>query len=366
MPVTSRSSDSLAKPRFEADQGFYQELKRRVEEYFQRTGASPRDNLRMYFKTATILVWFAASYLLLICVATTWWQAGLLSLSLALATAGVGFCIQHDANHGAYSRFPAMNQLMGLTLDLLGASSYVWHWKHNIAHHTYTNVNTADDDIDLGFLCRLAPTQRRRRIHRLQQFYMWLLYGFLMPMWHFFYDFQRVSRARVGRSRFPRPKGWDLVKLIGGKALFFGWALVLPLCFHRWWVVLVFYAVTSFALGLILSVVFQLAHCVEEANFPGWPHDPGPAKAWAVHEVETTVNFARRNRLLTWYLGGLNYQVEHHLFPKVCHVHYPRLAPIVQGVCREYGVRYSSNDRLLTALGSHWRWLRQMGRPQRV
>lgn len=352
------------KPRFASDPGFHGKLKRLVDEYFQRTGLSPRDSLRMYFKSAVILLWFGASYALLVFAATSWWQGMLVSLSLALAMAGVGFSIQHDANHGAYSKHGAVNRVMGMTLDLLGASSYVWHWKHNIFHHTYPNLSGADDDIDLGFLGRLSPAQPRYRIHRLQHFYLWVLYGFLVPKWYFVDDFKNVTQARIARHRFPRPRGWSLVEMIVGKALFFGWVFVVPMLLHRWWVVLLFYAGTSFALSVILSVVFQLAHCVEEAAFPELlPETSDGPRAWAVHQVQTTVNFARRNALLTWYVGGLNFQIEHHLFPKICHIHYPRISGIVQAACAEFGVRYAVHEGLLGAVSSHWRWLRRMGRP---
>jgi linoleoyl-CoA desaturase len=352
------------KVKFAGDSGFHAELKRRVHDYFEKTGLHPHGGLRMYLKTATILAWFGASYAFLVFGATTFWQGALASLSMALATAGVGFAVQHDANHGAYSSRSAVNRLMGMTLDMVGASSYVWHWKHNILHHTYPNVIGADQDINIEPFARLSPGQTHRRVHRLQQFYMWLLYGFMLSKWHFIDDFQNVAQARIDRNRIPRPRGWRLVEMMAGKAAFFGWALVLPSFFHRWWVVLLFYAATSALLGLILSVVFQLAHCVEEADFPRIPADSDRVSdGWAEHQVHTTVDFARRNRLLTWYLGGLNFQVEHHLFPKICHVHYPRISGIVEDVCAQFGVRYAAHDRMYSAVFSHWRWLRRMGRP---
>jgi len=338
-------------------------VKRRVADYFARTGLAERDSPRMYAKTAVILVWFVASYLLLAYVAATWWQGLLCSASLALALAGVGFSIQHDANHGAYSRSPVVNRLLGFTLDALGGSSYVWQWKHNIFHHTYPNVSGADDDIDVGPLARLAPAQPRHALHRFQQVYLWVLYGFLSPKWHFIDDFKNVARGRIGELRFPRPRGLRLLELVVGKALFFGWALVLPSLYHPWWVVGAFYTSTAFMAGVTLAVVFQLAHCVEEADFP----EPAPGtrridRGWAVHQVETTVDFARENRFLAWYLGGLNFQIEHHLFPRVCHVHYPAIAGIVEATCGELGVRYAAQESLGGALRSHWRWLRRMGR----
>lgn len=342
---------------------FQREVKRRVLQELERARASSRASPRMVAKTAVLLVWFSTSYALLVLAATSWWHGALLALSLALAMAGIGFGVQHDANHGAYSRGPAVNRIMGFTLDVLGGSSYVWRYKHNVAHHTYTNVTGADDDIDVGPLARLSPTQPRRRAHALQHFYMWALYGLLAVRWHLLQDFVTLARGRIGGTRVPRPRGWDLVELVSGKALFFSWVFVLPSLLHPVWVVLVFYTATSLVLGLVLSVVFQLAHCVEEANFPRpvFARDRLP-DPWAVHQVQTTVDFAPRSRVLAWYLGGLNFQIEHHLFPRISHVHYPLIAGVVRDVCREFGVRYTVHESLLGAIASHWRWLRRMGR----
>lgn len=349
---------------FAADGGFYRDLKRRVDEDLRAAGLSPQDSPRMVLKTAVLLLWLVASYVLLVFAAATVWQGALLAVSLALAMAGVGFGIQHDANHGAYSRRGAVNRCLGLTLDLLGGSSYVWQWKHNILHHTYPNLSGADDDIDVGPFARLAPAQPRYRFHRFQQVYLWALYGFLGPKWHLVDDFKSVTGGRIAGHPFPRPRGLDLLSLVAGKALFFGWAFAIPMLFHPWWVVLAFYGATAFLVGIVLSVVFQLAHCVEEADFPARPSDAGPIPSgWAVHQVQTTVDFARGNRLLTWYVGGLNFQVEHHLFPRICHVHYPRISRVVEEVCAAHGVRYAAHDGLFAAIRSHWRWLERMGRP---
>jgi linoleoyl-CoA desaturase len=349
---------------FAADRGFHGEVKRRVLGYFERTGLSPRDDPRMYLKTAVLLFWFGASYLLLVFAAATWWQGALLSFSLALAMAGIGFSIQHDANHGAYSNHGGVNRLMGLTLDLLGASSYVWNFKHNLSHHTYTNLVGADDDIDFRPFARLSPAQPRYRFHRFQHFYLWALYWFLFPKWNFVDDFKSLIRGRIAGHRFAGPTGGRLVEFLIGKTLFCGWAFVVPALFHPWWVVLLFYAATSVVLGSTLAVVFMLAHCVEEAAFPApLPGSERLPDAWAVHQVQTTVDFGRNSRLLTWYVGGLNFQIEHHLFPKICHLHYPRIAKIVERVCAEFNVRYAVHDGFFGALASHWRWLRRMGRP---
>lgn len=360
--TTAVATREPARPAFARDEGFRRAVAREVDAYFERTGRSPHADRRMYLKTGVTLLWFAGSYGALVFIATSAWQAVLSSLSLALATAAIGFNVQHDANHGAFSKSRRVNHLLGLTLDMLGGSSYVWRSKHNVFHHTYTNVEGSDSDIDLGPLARLAPSQPRRRWHRAQHGYLWLLYGFLVPVWHFFHDFRSIARGRIGGHRFPRPRGRALAEVIAGKLVFVGYALVLPMWLHPAWVVLLFYGLTSLVAGLVLSVVFQLAHCVEEASFSPPPPSGRLPSAWSVHQVETTVDFARQSRLLAWYLGGLNFQIEHHLFPRICHVHYPALAPIVQKVCRDFGVRYTTHESLTSALASHFRWLRRLGR----
>ncbi|QRN98528.1 acyl-CoA desaturase [Archangium violaceum] len=346
---------------------FHQALKTRVERYFQESGRAQRDLPGMYAKTAALLGWFAASYAFLVFVATGPWSAVLGCVSLGLAMAGIGFSIQHDANHGGYSERKSINRLLAWTLDVLGASSYVWSWKHNIFHHSHPNVVGLDADIDIQPFCRVAPGQRLHAAHRFQHVYIWMLYGLLAVKWHFVDDFKDVLNGSVGRQKMPRPTGRKLAGVLGGKLFFIGWALVVPALFHPVWKVALCYALTSFVLGLTLASVFQLAHCVEEAEFSEVPEGGGTfAREWAVHQVETTVDFARGNRLLCWYLGGLNFQVVHHLFPRVCHLHYPALSRLVEETCREHGVRYRAQESVGAALGSHVRWLKRMGQPEVV
>src|SRR5262249_20864543 len=285
-----------SKIRYDPSTAFYAELKRRVEDYFKATGRCPRDIPPMYVKTVMMLSWFAVSYGLLVFAAGTGWQGLLLAISLGLAMAGIGFNVQHDGGHGAYSHRRFVNRFMAMTLDMLGGSSYLWRWKHNVFHHNYPNIVGTDDDINIGPLGRLSPDQPLYRIHRFQHLYMWVLYGFIAHKWQLFDDFRDLVRGTMGEHRIPRPQGWDLVVLLCGKVRLFGLAFVIPTLFHPLRDVVVFYGVASFTLGVTLGVVFQLAHCVEEAGFPR----PLEAtyrmeKEWAVHQVETTVDFARSN-----------------------------------------------------------------------
>jgi linoleoyl-CoA desaturase len=364
-PGTRR--DELPRPKFSRSDRFLQELRRRVDAYFERTGRRRRDCPTMYFKTATILAWFAAAYILLLFVVHSWWLIVPLAIVLGLSMAAIGFNIQHDGAHRGYSEHQWVNKTMALTLDLIGGSSYLWDWKHNSIHHTYTNITGHDDDINIGFLGRLSPHQKRFRFHRAQGIYLWLLYGFLAIKWHLFDDFHNLATGRIGGHKIPRPRGKDLLIFIAGKVVFFSIAFIIPMLLHPVLAVLAVYGIAAFVSGVVLSVVFQLAHCVEEADFPATPAPGVPMDtAWAVHQVQTTVNFARGNPFLSWFLGGLNFQIEHHLFHKICHVHYPALSKVVEEVCREFGVQYAAHRSIFSAIASHFRWLVAMGRPVAV
>ena len=366
--MSNNSSDMpTSRLTFGRDNSFQIELRRRVDEYFRSTGRRQRDCPEMYVKTGIILVAFFALYVLLVFVATTWWQAVPLAILLGLAMAAIGFNIEHDGGHHSYSDHAWVNRLMAMTLDLIGASSYVWHWKHGVVHHTYVNITGHDVDMDLGFLGRLTPHQKRLGFHRWQHFYLWPLYGVIVIKWHLYDDFRDIILGRIGQHRMPRPTGWELVSFVAAKLLFLTMAFVLPLLTHRIWTVLLFYGVTVIVAGVLVSVVFQLAHCVEEAEFPLPKADSGSVEnAWAIHQVETTVDFSRHSLVESWLLGGLNFQIEHHLFPRICHVNYPAMSKVVQETCREFGVKYREHTSFRAGLVSHFRWLRHMAQQPRV
>jgi linoleoyl-CoA desaturase len=246
--------------------GFLIELRRRVDDYFRRTGKSRNGGWPMYLKSAIILTTFAASYVMLVFVAQTWWQAVPLALTLGLSMALIGFNIQHDGGHHSYSSHAWVNKLAAMTLDLIGASSYLWHWKHVVYHHTYVNIQGQDTDIDVTPLLRFTPHARRLKVQRWQHYYLWPLYGLMASRWHLYGDFADAVTGRVGPHTIPRPKGWDLVIFITGKVVSIGLLLGLPFFFHPWWIVLLFYFLVTGVIGVILSVVFQLAHCVEAAG----------------------------------------------------------------------------------------------------
>jgi linoleoyl-CoA desaturase len=362
---TTRTANAENRLRFTGSNDFHQVLRRRVDEYFRTSGRRQRDCWQMYLKTAIILAWFFGSYALLVFWASSWWQAVPLAFLMAGAVGAIGFNVQHDGGHKAYSDKQWINGLTAMTLDMVGGSSYVWRWKHSVFHHAWVNIQDHDADIDLGRIARLGPFQPRLWVQRWQHWYIWFLYGIMAVRWQLYGDFRDLIAGNVGTPQsFPRPRGWDLFVLFAGKAVFLALAFGIPLFFHSFWVVASFYVMSMAVVGVILAVVFQLAHCVEEAEFLPAPDASGEvASAWAIHQIESSVDFARSNRVMAWLLGGLNFQVEHHLFPRICHVHYPALSKLVEQTCAEFGVRYREHRSFLAGVLSHFRWLRRMGQP---
>ncbi|MCB2228262.1 MAG: acyl-CoA desaturase [Desulfarculaceae bacterium] len=363
---TSRSGTqprSILKLEFGQDQAFEKDLRQRVDQYFQQgPGRSKKGDWRLHLKTAIILACFAASYLLLVFAAQTLWQGLFLVILLGLSTACIGFNIAHDAGHKAFSQTPWVNRTMAATMDLMGGSSYMWFWKHAVVHHRYVNITGYDTDIDLGVLGRLSPHQKRLPFHRWQHFYLWFVYGFLAIQWEFVGDFQKMIMGGVGKHRFPRPTTQDLVVFIAGKAVFFAWALLIPWIFHPWYAVLFYYGIGVLVLGGFLSIVFQLPHCVAEAEFPLPRRDTGRMdKPWADHQAAVTVDYARRGPIATWLFGGLNFHKEHHLFPTISHIHYPAITGIVEQTCRDHGLAFKEHQSFWSGIAAHYRWLRAMG-----
>jgi linoleoyl-CoA desaturase len=334
-------------------------LQRAADAHF--AGRSRHGGWRAATKTALLFAWLAASWAALVFGAPGPLAAALLAISLGLAVAGIGFCVMHDANHGSTTGHPPVDRLLGFSLDLIGGSSYYWRQKHNVIHHTFTNIEGVDGDLDGNALLRFAPGRPYRAVHRFQHLYVWLLFAVYPLGWWFVDDFQKVATRKDSRHPYPRPRGAERVAFFAGKAAFFSWAFLVPALVVRSWWVVPYTMLAVAALGLALATVFQLAHCVGEADILDARRPEEICRDWTLHQLSTTVDFARDNLLLGWYVGGLNFQVEHHLFPRVSHVHYRALSAIVERTCAEHGVRYRAQPTFRAALAANVRWLRRMG-----
>lgn len=346
---------------------FFATLRKNVDNYFKENNISKFSTPGMVFKTIVLmLAYFVPFALLLALQLSTGVQITMWSI-MGFALAGVGMSVMHDANHGAYSSNSQTNTIIGWSLNLLGGSVFNWKMQHNLLHHTYTNVVHMDDDIDDKLILRLSPHTEVKWYHKFQFIYAFFLYGILTIYWALMKDFIQFFKYKAEgvNTNSPAKNRMIFLKILGAKALYFSIFLVLPLAILHLPVkpYIAGFLLMHFIAGNVLTIVFQLAHTVEHTTHPRPDENGTIDNAWAIHQLNTTVNFSRHNKLISWYVGGLNFQVEHHLFPTICHVHYPSIAPIVKETAEQFGIPYLENKTLLEAVGSHIRLLQRFGEP---
>lgn len=289
---------------------------------------------------------------------------GLYLLS-GLGMAGIGMGVMHDAIHGSYSKNRKVNKYMGYTLNLIGANAAIWKIQHNVLHHTYTNIDEADEDINAPFFLRFSPHAKRYWLHRFQHLYIWFFYGLSTISWVTTKDFLRIHRyKKLGFIKGKAEVRKEILQVTGWKLLYYSYALALPLIMvplAPWIIILAFFGM-HFLTGICISLVFQSAHVMPSTEFP-LPDENGLiANDWAIHQLATTSNFSPRSRFFSWMIGGLNYQVEHHLLPNICHVHYRKLSRIVAETAKEYGIPYHTKKTFVAAVWDHIKMLQQLGK----
>lgn len=342
---------------------FHSELKKRISEYFSQKGKPQTGNFKLYFKAILLVSSFIGVYIHIVFFTPAPFWAIVESVLLGCLTAAIGFNVMHDGAHGSFSRYKWVNHLASNCASFLGASQQMWRTKHNVIHHTYTNIHGMDDDIEARPLLRLCDEQRHYGIHKYQHVYFWLAYSFLYMYWVFVSDYKKYFTGKIGAVELPR---------MNGSAHFYFWFykvahgfifVALPIYLVGFMPWLIGFLSMSLVAGFVLSIVFQLAHTVEHTHFPLPDNATGKMEdEWAIHQIKTTANFATRNKLVSWLVGGLNFQVEHHLFPKISHVHYPAISRIIKRACQEYGIQYIEYPRVRVAIASHVAYLRQLGR----
>lgn len=344
---------------------FIVELRNRVNDYFKSNNIRKTGNANMVFKTVFMVALFMVPYFFIVTgLVSNHLLYVILWVLMGLGTSGIGLSIMHDANHGSYSRNRRVNLALGHLLDFIGGSSRNWRIQHNKLHHTFTNVEGMDEDIKSRVVLRFAPSQKRYKIHRFQFIYAWLLYCTMTIFWVTTKDFMQLVRYRKNGMIKEEDYNKLLMELIVWKLFYFGYLLVLPLLFAAVpaYLTIIGFASMHVLSGLALSCVFQPAHVVPEMDFPLADESGMLENNWAVHQLRTTTNFARGSRMFSWFVGGLNYQVEHHLFPNICHVHYKKISAIVESTAREYGLPYHFERTYVGALWNHGRMLYLLGK----
>ncbi len=350
---------------------FYETVKESVKHYFESNAISPYANASMWFKTGVMLALFFLPYALIvtgIADSSGFFFFGMWFL-MGLGMVGIGTSVMHDANHGTYSANKKVNNLVGHILEVIGGYAVTWKIQHNVLHHTYTNVSGLDDDIDSIVLLRFSPQQPRYWFHRYQYLYAWFFYMLMTLYWMTVKDFQNAVRYKQ-RDLLTKQKvtlKQALLRISIFKLGYYAYIMMLPIIISDmpWYFVVAGFLLMHLTAGLILSCIFQPAHIIETSGFAAPIETDGKSKmedSWAIHEVANTANFAPNNRFLTWFIGGLNFQIEHHLFTDVCHVHYRKLAPIVKSITESYGIPYHEAPTFRNALLEHARMLKKLGR----
>lgn len=347
---------------------FYTELKKRVDAYFKEKKISKNGNLNLYIKTVFMFTAYLVPYFLIL---FNVFESKLVWLGLAalmgLAMAGIGLCVMHDANHGSYSKNVTLNKILGyISLNMLGGHFMNWKIQHNMIHHTYTNVHGHDEDIAPPGFLRFEPHSKLKWVHKLQFVYAWFFYGLMTLMWSTTKDFRQLIRYQkkgfLKASNTSLKK--ELITVIASKILYYGYMflpyLMVPeMSLLEWFTG---FLVLHYIAGLVLAMIFQSAHVVEETEFP-LPSDQGNLENhWAIHQMLTTMNFATNDPVFCWLVGGLNFQVEHHLFPTISHVHYPKISSIVEETAREFNIPYKTQRTFAGAIWSHEKMLWKFGR----
>ena len=351
---------------FDGSGEFLRTVRARVQ--IKLAGQAPTGCRQLQVKAAITVLWYLGSFAALLSVHATWLQIAL-CMSYGLAASAVGFNVFHDAGHGAMSRDRRVNFAVAVfTSAILGPSRYLWGFKHNVLHHRNTNIHTWDDDLETRGFLRLTPEQQWKWRYMGQHLFVFVLYAVNAIEMVFIKDFVQYFTLRINEhQRIPAMSVAEKIEFWLSKLVYFAIFVGLPFALLPAGRVLAGFLIYEFTVGLALALVFGMAHQVEVIAFPS-PQGAPPTinEEWAAHQMRTTANFATAGRLLNWYTGGLNHQIEHHLFPDMSHTHYVAINGIVRGAAAEFGLPYHHFETWGAALGSHYRFLRRLGaRPAR-
>lgn len=339
---------------------FFKSLKEKVDQYFSEKNLDPSGSRRLYIKSVLQIFSAIALYVVLVFFTPGIFLSILLCMILGLNLAVIGFNVMHEGGHQSFSRHPWMNKVSAYFLNVLGGSAYYWKIKHNINHHTYTNVEGMDSDIDVKPFMRLHEGQPRHRYHRYQHVYWVILYGISYLAWVFYEDFQKYFSGRINANAEKKNLAIkEHFVFWFTKLMFVAAYIIIPIVMTGWLSWLIGFLIITVVCGIAISVVFQLAHVVEGTQFH--VADGGRGQEWAIHQINSTANFATSNKLLFWLLGGLNFQIEHHLFPRISHIHYPAISVFVKEACADAGIVYHEYATMSRALASHLFHLRKLG-----
>ncbi|HHZ81731.1 MAG TPA: acyl-CoA desaturase, partial [Flavobacteriales bacterium] len=264
---------------------FYITLKERVDQYFVDHNTSKFANWKMLAKMLSFLGVMILTYSMILSGAFVPWQMLILTMIFGLSSAFFVFNVAHDASHGSYSKNPGINKLLTYAWNLVGMSSYIWNLKHNIAHHTYTNICGTDIDIDQGFLLRFHPGAKRKPHHRIQHLYAPILYGLFSIYVILIKDFQMYRVKRFGNKQINRHPLKEYAIVIFSKAFYITYNLVIPYFVLNiaWWQLLIAFVMMHMMIGNVMAFILTPVHVTHGTDFREPDHEGVIDTSWAVH-----------------------------------------------------------------------------------
>ncbi|MEO6132498.1 MAG: acyl-CoA desaturase [Saprospiraceae bacterium] len=343
------------------DHTFSDAVKRNVGEYFSSHNLEKKGNWELYAKAILFIPLAFGIYLYILLGHYSQMTGILLYIALGACFSMVAVNVMHDACHGSFSEKKWVNDVMGLTMNAIGSNAYLWKIRHTV-HHTFTNIEGMDYDIDNWPMLRQSPTQGWKPVHRYQYLYMFPIYALSTIEWMLVSDFTKYFSRKVSSTRIQKIRLPDHLVFWGSKAICVITYIVIPVWFLGWQNWLIGFCIVHFIMGLSLTIIFQLAHLVENTHFEEAEKDVKQISSeWAVHQVVTTSNFATDNKILSWCAGGLNFQIEHHLFPFVSHIHYPAISEMIRNECSRHNLPYHCYPTLGKAFISHIHFMKKLG-----
>lgn len=344
---------------------FASTLNKRVNEYFSSNKKTKFGDIRVYIKTVCMFLIYFVPFFVIIFAQPSIGLAIPLLVLMGTGMAGIGLGIMHDAIHGSFSAYPWVNKIFGYTLNMVGGTAVIWKIQHNVKHHTHTNVEGHDDDIEPRGMLRLSPSVPLKSYHKFQYIYAWFMYALGTFFWVTVKEFGQMEQYRKEGLLKQHSKSvvGEYIILLISKVFYYAYIIGLPVLLtdYTGWQIFAGFAIMHLVSGTCLAVIFQPAHLMLNVSFPK-PDENGKLQySWLVHQLYTTVNYAKNNKLVTWYGSGLNFQIEHHLFPHICHIHYPAISKIVEKTAKEFDMPYMTVKSFRSSLSAHTTMLKNLG-----
>lgn len=343
------------------ENAFFEDARTSVAHYFKDNKISSLGNSEFLVKTIFwLLVWGSTWYGVII-FKNNFWLAFGIGLVFIFTHVMIAFNMMHDANHDAVFKSKKANLYFSYLIELIGCNRKLWTISHNKEHHTFLNVYKQDSNIEGYKILRLTPEEPLLGYHRLQWLYAIFIYALVTLNYATVKDIKMLFRY-AKEDKLQITFGY-LMEFIFFKILYYTYVFIIPIFVFGVSFKLVFsyWLIGHFMIGIFLALIFVTGHLTETVFYPKVV-DGAVHTNWAVNVVKTTGDYSASSKL-EWLVGGINIHVAHHLFPRINHVHYKKLAPIIRASAIKHGLVYREIPSFWTAMRSHFVLLKALGRP---